>query len=50
MLRLWAVGPVSTIERRRHVVKQNLALEEVDKTSIFYRMCEEKIAEVVANV
>jgi len=49
MLRLWIVGAVSTVERRRHVVKQNLMLEEVDRTSVFYRMCEERLAEVKAD-
>lgn len=43
MLRLWSVEVVSQIERRRHPVKQNLTLEEVDKSSVFYQMCEDKL-------
>lgn len=43
MGRLWNVAAVSTVERRRHVVKQNLMLEEVDKTSAYYQMCEERL-------
>lgn len=43
MLRLWSVESISQVERRRHPVKQNLALEEVDKSSAFYQMCEDKL-------
>lgn len=43
MLRLWTVESVSQIERRRHPVKQNLNLSEVDKSSAFYQMCEDKL-------
>lgn len=45
LARLWTVEHVSNVERRRHMVKQNLLLSEVEKSSAFYLMCEERIRE-----
>lgn len=43
MMRLWTVQAISQVEKRRHPVKQNLTLEEVDKSSVFYQMCEDRL-------
>ena len=48
--RLWTVERVANVERRRHMVKQNLALEEVEKTSAFYTMCEDRVNQGEINV
>lgn len=47
--RLWRVESMVPVERRRHIVKQNLSLTEVQKSSVFYTMCETRLKEELLN-
>jgi len=43
--RVWVIVTVENIERRRHLIKQKIHLDEQERTHVLYLMCEEKNAE-----
>lgn len=40
LARIWTAEKISTVERRRHLIKQYVALKEEEKTSIVYKLLE----------